>query len=483
MNIKTNFLYNIIYQVFIMITPLLTAPYISRVLGEEMLGTFSYTYSVACYFALFAVLGVNNYGNREIARARDSKEKVSKTFWGIFLMQFFLGIIVCIAYSVWAFKVYDGNKLLAFVQLGYVIAESFNINWFFFGLEKFKLTVTRNVVIKICSVVMIFCCVKKKEDIIIYALIMMLATLVGQIVLWVYLKKEIIWSCPKLYEIIKHIKPNLTLFIPVIAVSIYKVMDKIMLGNMSTMSEVAYYEYGEKVTTIAVSVITALGTVMMPRISKLMSEGNDKKILRYIENSMKISIMMSSAMAFGIAAVGELFAIWFYGESFATSGTVMAGLSITIIFISCANVIRTQYLIPGGKDRIYIISVIGGAVTNALINYLLIPEYKAMGAVIGTVCAEFVVMIYQMVKVNNDLPILKYVKDGIPFIEIGLFMFICIEFINNLIDQTIFVKLLIEVVLGAVIYISISMIYIKRNSRELYGMIVSLIPKHIRWGK
>lgn len=476
MSVKKNFIYNLLYQMLIMILPLITAPYISRVLGDEQLGAFSYSYSIASYFVLFAILGLNNYGNRAIAQIRNDKQVLSRTFWEIFSMQALLGVLVCIIYVVYACNFSKVDMTLSFIQLGYVVSGAFDINWFFFGMEKFKITVTRNFVIKIVSVASIFLFVKETEDLLLYAFIMMSASMFSQIILWPFLKKEIQWCKPTVSGIVKHIKPNLILFIPVIAVSLYKIMDKIMLGNLSNMSQVAYYEYGEKITTIAVSVITALGTVMMPQISYLLANGETEKSKKYINKSMSFSIMISCAMAFGIAAIANDFAIWFYGKQFVASGPVMKGLSITIIFIACANVIRTQFLIPSNKDRAYINSVIIGAACNLIINALLIPKYNAMGAVIGTVIAEFVVMLWQMIEVKNELPILKYVKENYLFVFIGLIMYFCVRIVDSLLNINMFIELVCEIVVGIIVYMTLALLYIKKGNKSLYNSIISLSP-------
>lgn len=477
MSVKKNFIYNIVYQILIMILPLITAPYIARTLGDEKLGIFSYTYSVAAYFALFAILGLNNYGNRTVAKIRANRKQLSTTFWEIFSMQASLGIVVCIVYILYVVFLCQENKAIAFLQLGYVIADAFNINWLFFGLEKFKLTVTRNIIIKICSVLAIFLFVKSPQDIYLYTVIMMGASVLSQaVVLWPFVKKEVDWVKPHFKGIIKHTKPNLVLFIPVIAVSIYKVMDKIMLGNLSTMSQVAYYEYGEKIITISVSVITALGTVMLPQISFLIANGKKEKSFEYIQKSMAISFMASCAMAFGIAAIADDFAVWFYGADFAASGSVMKGLAVTTIFISLANVVRTQYLIPTGKDKIYIISVIMGAVINLVMNGIFIPKYQANGAVIGTVCAEFVVMIYQMLAVRKELPLKQYFREGSPFLLIGAIMFLVVKVINCLEISQIFLKMCLEILSGACVYIVVAMFYLKRKNKKLYISLIEIIP-------
>ena len=165
MSIKRNFIYNLSYQFLTMIIPLIITPYISRIIGPEGVGVQSYTVSIVNYFILFIMLGINNYGNRSIAMVRENKEKLSKTFIGIYSVQLFMSLIVIIAYSIYIYYFCDNYRTLFFIQFIYILASMFDINWFFFGLEKFKLTVIRNMIIKILSVMCIFLFVKNSSDI------------------------------------------------------------------------------------------------------------------------------------------------------------------------------------------------------------------------------------------------------------------------------------------------------------------------------
>ena len=343
-SIKKNFSYNIIYRILVLIMPLITAPYISRVIGAEGQGIFSYTSSIAQYFLLFAMLGVSNYGNRVIAKNRDNKEKLSKEFFSIYALQIITSLIVILVYIIYVVFFVDEYQMYAMIQLIYILSAFFDISWFFFGLEKFKLTVTRNAIIKIISVLSIFVLVKQQDDLWKYALIMVSATLISQLSLFPFLRNEIIFVKPKWKDIKQHIKPNIILFVPVIAVSIYRIMDKIMLGAMSTIEEVGYYENADKIINVPLSFITALGTVMLPRISNLVAKGEENQINRYINKSMEFVIFLSIPISLGLIAVGGTFAPIFFGDEFVVTGYVIQCLAITTFFISCANVIRTQYL-------------------------------------------------------------------------------------------------------------------------------------------
>ena len=219
-NVKKNFVYNIIYQVLVLIIPIITAPYLSRIIGKYGIGVYSYTHSIVNYFMLITLLGVNNYGNRTIAKVRDDKEKLSKTFWSIYLFQLLIGCIMLIIYFVYVFAFVDKYKNIALIQSIFIISAMLDINWLFFGLEEFKKTITRNSFIKVGNVILIFCLIKTKNDVWKYTLIMSGMTFLSQLILWGFARTKIKFTKIKWKDIIKHVKPNLILFIPVDSTSL-----------------------------------------------------------------------------------------------------------------------------------------------------------------------------------------------------------------------------------------------------------------------
>ena len=450
-SIKKNFLYNALYNILTLILPLITAPYISRIMGAEKIGIYSYSYSIASYFGLFILLGLNNYGNRSIASVgKEDKKELSKTFWSIYTMQLLMSFIILSVYIIYTVFI-ASNKIMAWIQIIYLISVCLDINWFFFGIEQFKLTVTRNTVIKVLNVIFILLFVKTANDLYLYGLIMSCGTLISQILLWVFLKRYIAYIKFKKEDIIKHIKPNIILFIPVIAVSLYTIMDRIMLGMMSNMLEVGYYESANKLTIIPTLAVTSLGTVMLPRISNMISKGQEGETVIYLQKSLMISIVLSTSMAFGLAAISKEFVPFFYGDGFEKCVYLIPLLVLTSIFISWANVIRTQYLIPYQKDRIYIVSVLLGAAANMFVNMLLIPYFQSLGAAIGTVFAEFTVCVYQTYMVRNEIKIGQYLKQSFPLFLSGIIMYIIVVnipfYINNILT------LIIKIICGGIIYL------------------------------
>lgn len=455
-SIKKNLIYNIFYQLLVILIPLITTPYISRVLGANKIGVYSYAYSIAYYFVLFIMLGLNNYGNRTIASIRDDKYKRSKNFIGIYLMQLITGLVCNILYIFYCFFISKNTTISLALGL-YVFSGIFDINWFFFGMEKFKLTVIRNTIIKIITTACIFIFVKSSEDILIYSIILSLGTLISQVVLWSYLPKYIYPVKIKIDDILIHIKPNLYLFLTVIGVSLYKTMDKIMLGYMCPKQQLGFYESAEKIINIPIAMVTSLGTVMLPRMTNLKSKKDDKTFNKYMENSIIFAMFSSSIMCFGIMGVSKIFIPLFYGEGFETCIDLYLILLPSCLFLAFGNVIRTQFILPNKMDKIYIISAFVGAIINMVLNLILIPKFYAVGAAIGTLFAEASVCIYQMVKVKKYLPIKKYLRKSFIFIVIGIIMFV-ILFNTNLIIDNKLLMLLANILYGGIIYFSLLLI-------------------------
>lgn len=475
-SLQKNFLYNVLYQILLVILPLITAPFISRTLGATAVGVYSYTYSVAYYFLLIAMLGIGNHGNRSIAAVRDDRKKLNKTFSSIYSLQVITFSIAILAYAIYLVLFVKDNRLIVLLQLIYVTSGLFDIGWLFFGLEQFKLTVARNTLIKISTVVLMFVFVHKPSDLWKYTLIMSAGTLFSQAYLWLYVKKYVSFEKCSVKEITSNIKPVLILFIPVLAYSIYKVMDKIMLGNMSSYDQVGFYNNAEKIINIPMGIITALGTVMLPRMSNIVANGDKKRVDDYIRISAKLVTLLSSAIAFGLMGVSSVLAPVFFGDEFIACGEIIRLLSVTVFFIAWANVIRTQYLIPNKRDSIYLTSTMVGAILNLIINWMLIPKYQANGAAFGTIVAEFSVMLVQMVAVKNELPMRKYIMSYSPILINGLIMAVLVDRIGIKLGVSVS-TLAIQILAGGFFFCIATIAYLRISNDEMWRLGLDSIKK------
>lgn len=456
-NVRKNYIYNMAYQIVLVLTPLILTPYVSRVLGAEGIGIYSYHYTIANYFLIFAKLGVDNYGNRTIAKLQGRIQEISESFWNIYTLQFILSCLSIVIYLVYFFIFVSNDYLIVLITLLLVISGMLDINWFYFGIENFKISTIRNILVKVLNIILVLLFVNEASDIWIYTLIMCGSIAISQTVMWFNMKKYVIWIKPSYNEVIKHIKPNLVLFIPVIAVSIYKWMDKIMLGSLSNMTEVGYFENAEKLINIPIGLVTALGTVMLPRVTNMIANGELKKTEKIINKSLLFSLFLCCGMTFGILGVSKEFVPLFYGEGFEPVSLVLMFLGPTMLFICWANVIRTQYLIPNSQDKSYIVSVLGGAVVNLIANIVFIPEYGAIGAAFGTLMAEAAVCIIQTVAVKKYLNVKKYLLQCLPFPIFGILMILVIQTIGL---ENIIYTLIAKICVGIVIYLLFSCSYL-----------------------
>lgn len=477
MSLKKNFIYNVLYQFLLIIIPLITTPYIARIIGPEGVGVQSYTISIANYFVLFAMLGVNNYGSRTIAQVRDDKRKLNESFLGIYYLQAIMAVFVMIVYVIYITIFASDYKIIFLVQGIYIVASLLDVNWYFFGKEQFKITIIRSSIIKIITVISIFIFVKESSDIYKYSLILALGNLLSQLILWIFIRKEIKLTKIPCKYIYKHLKPNIVLFIPVIAVSIYKIMDKIMLGSMSNITQVGFYENAEKIINIPVVIMVALGTVMLPRISNLQANGQCGKSKKYMRLSMEFMMFISFGAMFGLMGVSSILVPVFLGNDFVECIPIVILLAVTLPFLAWANVIRTQFLIPNQKDKIYIMSTVIGAGVNFISNLILIRKYGATGATIGTILAEISVCIYQSIKVRKELELYNYFTKILFYIIPGIIMYSIVIYIGEKFGVSIITGV-IQIFIGGLVYIFISLLYmIKCKNVLIINIIKQLCAK------
>lgn len=480
-SIKKNYIYQVTYQALLIITPLITSPYLSRVLGAERIGEYSYYYSIAYYFSLFILLGINNHGTREIAKAQGKHKDISIVFWSIYFVQLCMGIFVLSAYYFFYIRnIFD--SILPKIQVIYLLSAVLDINWFFFGLEKFKITVTRNIIIKILTISAIFMLIKDADDLYLYATIMCLGFLFSQILLWPIAIKQLSEIRIDRYLVLSNIKPLFVLFIPILASGIFKYMDKIMLGIMSAKSELGFYENAEKIVNMPLGCITAVGTVMLPRVSYLMETDRGKQKSReYMEVSIRWSMLAASGIAFGLAAIGPDFAPWFWGDGFEDCGLLIQIMSMSILFFPWSNATRMQYLIPQNKDNIYIKATIYSAIVNFIINYNLITRLGSVGTAIGTVIAELILAFYQTFEIRNEVPIKNCVLHSYICIISGITMFIIVRFFSkHFCAYPKIIILFLQIIIGVIIYM-IEIVILEKiiNKNNIIYEIISLLKEKI----
>lgn len=449
--------------------PLIVTPYISRVLGTYGVGLQSYVSSISSIFVLFIMLGVQNYGNREIASRQDNVSSRSKVFFEIWGFQIVCGLIVVIAYCIFCYsnkQDYDIYYCLCINSIT-LVSAIFDISWFFYGIEKIKIVLLRNAIVKVATVCFIFAFVNNADDIWKYILIISLSNFLSNILVLSFLKTEVVFFKPSLKSIVRHYRGMIVLFIPVIAVSIYRTIDKILIGYFSDIDQLGLFENAEKVINIPITLIAAFGMVMMPRMTFLFEKKQFKSIKSYMDASFEFVSFLSVGMTLGLVAISQDLVPVFLGEDFINVVGIIYILAPSIIFINFANIIRTQYLIPGRLDIIYIRSLWLGALVSVMINLLLIPFFGAIGGAVGTAAAEMFVAVYQSMKIYRRLEFKKYMICYIRNTVFGVLMVASIFVLREVLP---FSNLLFiyEIIIGSIVYITCGLIcvYFKKNNKS-----------------
>lgn len=452
MKVIKNYLYNVIYQILLLLVPLITVPYISRVLGPELVGINSYTNSWMTFFMLVGQMGIALYGNREVAYHRENPIERSKIFWGIELLQVITITCALIAYLGAVLLFSTTFKEYFLLQSFWIIAAGVDVSWYFMGVENFQRIVFRNMLVKLASVALIFLVVKGNNDLGKYIALLGLSNLVGNLTLWPYLKDEIKWVPISTWHPFRHFYPALLLFVPTITTQVYLVVNRLMLGRMSTQSQLGQFQYTDQIIKVILAVVTASGQVMLPHIANKFSKGDVKGIRDSLYNSFDFITAIAIPMMFGIMAIAKQFAPWFLGKQFNDAGILMMIEAPVILFIGWSNVTGTQYLMPINRTKEYTVSVTVGAVINVIANLFLIALWGARGATLATDISEFTVAAVQLVYIRQTISRRKLFGQMWKYLLSGGIMFIIIYRLAMIMNMTI-PNLAIEVIIGAVIYI------------------------------
>ena len=450
MQLIKNYLYNVFYQLFILIVPLITMPYISRVLGPTGSGINYLTSANTQYFILLGSLGITLYGNRQIAYLRDNKQRVSQAFWEIFLLRCLTTLVALSSFYIFVYfnHTYQGAYLMQSIL---IIATALDISWFFMGVENFKVTVSRNMIVKIFSILFIFTLVKTKNDVIIYIFILSLSQLLGNLTLFPYLRHYINWPQWRQLQIWQHLRPSLALFLPQVAMQIYLILNKTMVGWLVSVKATGFYTYSDNTIRAVLTLGTSLATVMMPRVANTFIHGDIKQVNKYTQLSFDFASALAVPLMFGIAAVSLKFVPSFLGAGYSPVAYLMIIETLLILPVTWTSVIGNQYLIPLGRNRTYTNSVLLGALVSIVLNVPLILLFQTQGAMITSVVCEFAVAFYQLYAIRQELPLSVLFNELWKYLFAGLIMFVIVFYLHLHWKFTL-LTFFIEVLVGIVLY-------------------------------
>lgn len=453
-SVRLNFIYNTVFQIVILIIPLITTPYVSRILGAENIGQLSFATSLVTYFVVFATLGSTIYGQRAIAFYRDNKVTLSEIFWNVFSFRLISSIIAIFLYLIYIYK-FEGYTLLKILVTLNIINVIVDISWFFQGIEEFKRIIIRSVFIKAISLILVYILVKGQNDTWIYTLIISGSLVFGNIALWVILPKYVL--PPENINPFKDIKGMFLIFLPTIATQVYTILDKSMIGWITSSNYAnGCYEQSEKLARAAITIVTSVGAVILPRVANLYKKGNLDEAKRYVYLSYRVVWGLALPLMFGLSSIASFLIPIYLGTGFELSIPLIKIFSLLILFVSLAYVTGISYLIPTNQQNIYTISVTVAAIVNFIMNLILISKIGAIGAALASVTAEFIGVFIQMIFCikNKQLLLKSIICPSWKYLLASFIMYFSIVIIKQFLSITV-INLLLLIIVGGITYITI----------------------------
>lgn len=485
MSISKNYLLNIIYQLVITLIPVLTIPILTRRIGIENLGNYSFLLSITTYFSIFAQLSITTFGTKKIAAYRDDKSKYSVYFWNIFALKS-LSSLLSLVMFITSYILFDFS--IIFLLQGIVlVANLFDITWFYMGIENFKDIIIRNTLIRITTFVLVILLVKNDGDLWLYALIISLGELVGALIMWINLTVSKKVLRPIKIKPFEEYKDVLMVFIPQLIITVYTTLNITLLGILSNDYEVSLFDYSSKIILIIISLLTSLGMVVLPRISNLFKNSKHSEINVILNNSIQLFMYLGIPLVFGLSIIAPVFIPWFLGQDYIGAVPLMIIFSIKILLVSLSNVIGMQYLIPTNQNKKFLISVIFGALACIILNIILIPRNGALGAVISIIISELLVTLSQILLTFNKVNFTKMILSTWKSLVAGLLMIpFSLLFVNkyetftevfNSINSNIITVLFIIITVGisGLVYILLGVLLKNETQKDIIKRLFKMI--------
>ncbi|MEH3113539.1 flippase [Pedobacter terrae] len=481
MSIKKNFFYNGILSVSNYIFPFLTFPYVSRVLGVENMGKCNFVDGVINYFLLFASLGIGAVGIREIAKAKDDRLLLNRVFSSFLVFNLITTTLVCLVYVCVIFNVakFQEYRLLLYMGLGKIVFTLFMVEWFFAGLENFKFITARSIGIKFCYVILVFFLVKRSSDYQIYFLLTVLITVIGAAFNLYHSRKFVTFSFKEL-NIVRYWRAIVIMGIYSLLTYMYTSFNVIYLGFVSGDRQVGYYTTATKIYTILLSVFTAFTTVMLPRMSQLVSQNKIEEIKKLIEKSYDALFVLSIP----ILVIGTLLAPQIVhliaGPGFEGAVVPMQIVMPLILIIGIAEILIIQILMPFNNDKHIFINSLAGALVGIILNVLLVHRLQAIGSSIALLLSEIAVVIsanyFVKREVNLTIPYRKFIINTLYAFPYVLFCWVArANFTNSMV-------ILISVFTASFLYLILIQRFFLKNSLllEIESTVKSYLPRSKR---
>jgi O-antigen/teichoic acid export membrane protein len=437
--IHKNFIYNNLLGFTNLLIPILTFPYVSRVLGPSGIGVVSFAVSLTTIFALIGSLGIPIYGIREVAKVKDDKVKLSKVFSELFVIQTSWMLITLSFYYFWLLftDTFINENIIKYVSFLHIFALISMFNWFFQGIENYRFITIINFIIKFLLLILLYVLVKKEDEYWIYYTLIAVTTVFGAIISLIYAFKFINFKFRKL-NFRKHFKPILFLFSTQLAIGIYINLDIVFLNYFSTEYQVGLYAPASRLIKIILILVTSLGTVLIPKISLYLKEGKIEESKAIITKSLQFILIITLPITFLLLCLSEEIIFIFAGEKFAYSSSLLILLIPIIFLIGLSNVFGLQILVPSNKEKKLMIAVIIGAVISVVLNLILIPKFEAKGAAYTIIVTELVITVITFYFARNEMKFNLPIKKAINYFLLSLLIVPICYILNMFLDGFIF---------------------------------------------
>lgn len=407
-SVKMNMVMNTILTMSSFLFPLITFPYISRILSPVGTGKISFATSVITYFSMFAQLGIPTYGIRACAKVRDDKEELSRVTQEIMIINLVTCVISYIALYVsimFVPKFQEEPKLLKIVSIT-ILLSALGVEWLYKALEEYTYITMRSIAFKLIALVSMFLLIHKEGDYVIYAGITIIASVGSNLMNFINLRKMIILKPMGHYNFKRHLKMIFVFFAMSVATTVYTNLDNIMLGFITTDEQVGFYAAAVKIKNLTISVVTSASAVLLPRASYYVDKGYMDELYKIARKTMNCTILLALSCALYFVLYAREGIMLLSGIKYAGAIIPMQIIMPTLLFIGITNVLGIQILVPIGQEKQVLYSEIAGAVVDLIINILLIPKLGAAGAAIGTLVAEIVVLVWQYYALKDKASIL-----------------------------------------------------------------------------
>lgn len=466
-SVKINFIFSSLKGAMSVLFPIISFPYISRILGVESLGKVEYCQSIISYFALFAALGIALYAVREGAKFREDKEKLTQFCREILTINLISTMVVYLALFVFMMlPIMRPYRTLLLVCSLTIILTTLSIEWLYQMMEDYMYISIRSVIVQVIALVAMFLFVKREEDYIIYALLYVLSTGGAFIFNLVHAKKYVNLFQKTEIHLKRHLKPIFIIFGIAIASSIYLNMDKVMLGAMKGNYSVGLYSAAVKINTIVKTLISSISLVVMPRLSSYLATGNKKQYYSLLKKGINFNMVLSVPAAVGMILLSKELIVLFSGASYISASTASIILSANIFFSAIDGLFYYQILLPYGKEKEACIGTSFGAVLNTVLNFVLIVPFDTVGAAIATIISEIAVFTY-FVYVLKQLLDLRYLLKDIKKIIIATVTFIPFVILISIVIKTSLFKLIISCIVAAFVYFGVLLLLKFDLAKEL----------------